>query len=208
SNHITLASSPVKRIEAGAILRMSASSRDSEVIAHGLRNPYDLDFNWLGDIFTYYSDVESDFFLPCYTLTHVYHIGYGDHHGWRLDRWRRSWNRPDYYADTVSILSSIGRGSPTGVVCYRHTLFPEHYLNGLFILDWTFGKIYFLTLNPDGATYAAQPELFLEPIGTLGFAPTDAAVAPDGSLFVSIGGGKTRGGGFRTYNKFLGAGTC
>src|SRR2546429_9283110 len=38
-----------------------------------------------------------------------------------------------------------------------------------------------------------QPEIFLEPIGTHGFAPTDVVVAPDGSLFISIGGRKTRG---------------
>src|SRR2546429_4615822 len=38
-----------------------------------------------------------------------------------------------------------------------------------------------------------QPEIFLEPVGTHGFAPTDVVVAPDGSLFISIGGRKTRG---------------
>jgi hypothetical protein len=67
----------------------------------------------------------------------------------------------------------------------------------LFALDWTFGKIYFFPLTPDGSTYRTQPELFLEPIGTHGFAPTDAVVAPDGSLFVSIGGRKTRGAVYR-----------
>ena len=103
----------------------------------------------------------------------------------------------DYCPDTVSILWPVGRGSPTGVVCYRHTQFPQHYRNGLFALDWTFGKIYFFPLTPDGSTYRTQPELFLEPIGTHGFAPTDAVVAPDGSLFVSIGGRKTRGAVYR-----------
>jgi putative membrane-bound dehydrogenase-like protein len=195
SNHITLASSPVRSVEAGALLENFADRPGLEVIAHGLRNPYDFDFNWLGDIFTYDSDVESDLFSPCTPNASLPNSA-GGHHGWR------GWacvkpNRPDYYADAVPVLAPIGRGSPTGVVCYRHQRFPEHYRNGLFILDWTFGKIYFLALNPDGASYRTQPELFLEPIGTQGFAPTDAEVAPDGSLFVSIGGRKTRGGVYR-----------
>ena len=84
SNHITLATSPVRAVEAGALLRISPIGRDCEVIAHGLRNPYDFDFNWVGDIFTYDSDVESDLFLPWYTPTRVYQIAYGGHHGWRL----------------------------------------------------------------------------------------------------------------------------
>jgi putative heme-binding domain-containing protein len=93
--------------------------------------------------------------------------------------------------------SSPGRGSPTGVVCYRHTQFPSRFRGGLFVLDWTFGKVYFVGLRPEGASYRASAEVFLEPVGTSGFAPTDAEVAPDGSLLVSIGGRKTRGSVYR-----------
>ena len=113
--HTALATSPIKSIEGGALLRLTPDGRQCETIAHGLRNPYDFDFNWLGDAFTCDSDVESDFFLPWYSPTRIYHIGHGTHHGWRLDGWQRSWARPDYYADTTDILWRIGRGSPTGV---------------------------------------------------------------------------------------------
>ena len=71
--------------------------------------------------------------------------------------------------------------------------FPEHYRGGIFALDWTFGKIYFFHLDPDGSSYKTKAEVFLEPAGINGFAPTDACVAPDGSLFISIGGRGTRG---------------
>ncbi|MCI0744992.1 MAG: hypothetical protein L0Y58_06265 [Verrucomicrobia subdivision 3 bacterium] len=195
--HVTIGASPVQKPQAGALIRLWPDGGQCEVVAHGFRNPYDLDFNWMGDLFTYDSDVESDFFLPWYTPTRIYHIAHGAHHGWQLTGWKRSWNRPDYYLDTVRILASVGRGSPTGVTCYRHQQFPQYYRGGLFALDWTFGRIYFLPLEPDGATYSAAPEVFLEPIGNQGFAPTDIVVAPDGSLFVSIGGRKTRGGVFR-----------
>ena len=54
-----------------------------------------------------------------------------------------------------------------------------------FFADWTFGTIYFLPLEANGASYTVeQPDVFLEPIGTQGFAPTDLAIAPDGSMFI------------------------
>jgi putative membrane-bound dehydrogenase-like protein len=191
--HQTLPRSPIKNPEGGALLRLTPDCRQCEVIAQGFRNPYDFDFNEAGDLFTYDSDCERDFFLPWYTPTRIYHIGHAGHHGWRLSGYLRSWCRKDYYLDTVDILYPVGRGSPTGVVCYRHDQFPEHYRGGLFALDWTFGKVYFFPLEPVGSSYRTQPEVFLEAVGTSGFDPTDVVVAPDGSLFICQGGRGTRG---------------
>ncbi len=195
--HLTLPHSPIRDPEAGALLRLTPDCKKCEIIAHGFRNPYDFDFNEAGDLFTYDSDVERDFFLPWYSPTRIYHIGYAGHHGWRLPSYLRSWCRKDFYVDTVDILWPVGRGSPTGVVCYRHDQFPEHYRGGFFALDWTFGKVYFFPLQPDGASYRTQPEVFLESVGTNGFDPTDVVVAPDGSLFICMGGRGTRGAVYR-----------
>lgn len=196
--HATLDNSPITKSEAGALLRLTPDGRQSEIIADGFRNPYDFDFNAGGDIFTFDSDGERDAFLPWYVPTRLYHIGYGQHHGWRLTGYQRTWPRPDYYVDTVPLLSRIGRGSPTGLTAYRHFQFPERFQDGLFFADWTFGRIYFYPLDANGPSYTVyDPEVFLEPMGTQGFAPTDLAVAPDGSLFISIGGRKTRGAVYR-----------
>jgi putative membrane-bound dehydrogenase-like protein len=192
-DHVTLPTSPVKSPETGAIVRYTPEFTRSEVIAHGFRNPYDFDWNAAGDLFTYDSDCERDHHLPWYTPTRVYHVGIGMNHGWRLKGHMRSFARRDYSIDTVDMLWPVGRGSPTGVTVYRHTQFPEHYRGGLFALDWTFGKVYFFPLNPKGASYTTEPELFLESTGSEGFAPTDVCVAPDGSLYISIGGRRTRG---------------
>jgi glucose/arabinose dehydrogenase len=67
--HVTLPDSPVRVPQAGAVLRLSPDGKRSEVIAHGFRNPYDLDFNPDGDLFTYDADGERDFFLPWYLWT-------------------------------------------------------------------------------------------------------------------------------------------
>jgi len=184
------------KIEAGALLRLNADGRNAQVVAHGFRNPYDFDFNPSGDLFTYDSDCERDYFLPWYTPTRIYHVAPDGHHGWRLDGYLRSWARRDYFADTVSILANLDRGSPTGVACYDHIQFPpDDYRGGLFALDWTFGRVYFLPLEGqgNGSSYQAPVETFLESIGAAGFAPTDIAVGRDGSLYISSGGRKTRG---------------
>jgi len=203
TRHVTLPNSPVRTPQAGGMVRFTPDGKQSEVIVHGLRNPYRFDFNADGEIITYDSDCERDYFLPWYTPTRMYHLAYGMNHGWRLNGWQRSFARNDFFADNVDMLLPVGRGSPTGVVCYRHTQFPPHYRNGIFALDWTFGKVFFFQLTPDGATYKTKLEVFLEPTGTEGFAPTDAVIAPDGSLLISIGGRRTRGGIYRV--EYIGA---
>ncbi len=198
AQNVTSADSPIRKVEAGALIRLAPDLRTSECIAHGFRNPYDFDFGVFGDIFTYDSDTERDVFLPWYSPTRLYHVGYAQHHGWRLSGHTRSWPRPEYYADTAETMAHVGRGSPTGVTVYRHTEFPPAYHDGVFFCDWTFGRVYFAPLIVDMASYAdVTPEVFLEPLGLQGFAPTDIAVSPDGALYVSIGGRKTRGAVYR-----------
>jgi putative membrane-bound dehydrogenase-like protein len=196
SKSASLTGSPIREPEAGCLVRFAPDFSGSEILAHGFRNPYDFDFTADGEVVTYDSDVEREFFLPWYTPTRLYHVAHGMHHGWRLKGHERSWMRPGCYFDGVESLLPVGRGSPTGVLCYRHNQFPERYRNGLFYLDWTFGRVWFASLAKSGSTYKATSEVFLEPMGTHGFAPTDIEVAPDGSLYVCIGGRKTRGAVF------------
>ncbi len=39
--HVTLPTSPIRNVEAGALLRISPDGRNSEIVADGFRNPYD-----------------------------------------------------------------------------------------------------------------------------------------------------------------------
>jgi glucose/arabinose dehydrogenase len=100
--------------------------------------------------------------------------------------------------DVVAPVTTLERGSPTGVACYRHTQFPKKYQGGLFALDWTFGKVYFVSLIPNGSTYRAEKEVFLSATGDNGFAPTGIAVHPKtGDVYISVGGRGTRGAVYR-----------
>src|SRR5262249_51276655 len=74
----------------------------------------------------------------------------------------------------------------------------ERYRGGFFLLDWTFGRIWFVSLKRSGASYSARSEVFLQAVGDNGFAPTGAAVHPrTGDLYVCIGGRGTRGAVYR-----------
>ena len=192
-SYATLPNSPVKQPSAGTLLRLNRDLSRGEILADGFRNAYDFAFHHLGDMFVYDSDGERDVSLPWYRPTRVFQIRPGLNAGWAS----RSWKRPGYFADMPPVTAAFGRGSPTGVVCYRHRQFPEEFQNAVFALDWTFGRVMALPLNRNGASWQSEPSVFMTGIGQHGFAPTDAAVGKDGSLFVSVGGRGTRGGVYR-----------
>jgi putative heme-binding domain-containing protein len=198
SSFATGRGSPIKDPVAGCLLRFPPDLKSCEIVADGFRNAYDMDYNLDGEWFTFDSDNERCVGLPWYEPCRFYHIQPGGNYGWRSPQKGVSWRRPPYFIDAVAPLLTTGRGSPTGVACYRHAQFPESYRGGMFLADWTFGRIYFTGLKPAGSTYACAKEVFLEAVGDEGFAPTALAVHPKtGDLFIAIGGRGTRGAVYR-----------
>jgi putative membrane-bound dehydrogenase-like protein len=196
SSYIKLKDSPIKEPRAGCLLRLKPDLSGGEIVADGMRNSYDFAINASGDLFVFDSDSEREVSLPWYRPIRVLHTLPGSDAGWVS----QSWIRPDHYLDMPGVVASFGRGSPTGVVCYQHTQFPRHYRGALFVLDWTFGRVLAVPLKKFGGSWSSTPYAFLSPKGDFGFAPTDAEVGPDGSLYISVGGRGTRGGVFKvTY---------
>ncbi|MHC4880403.1 MAG: PVC-type heme-binding CxxCH protein [Planctomycetota bacterium] len=193
SRYATLPTSPIKRPQAGTLFRLKPNLTGGEIVAHGMRNSYDFAFNSNGDVFSFDSDGERDVSLPWYRPTRVFHLLPGSHAGWVT----RSWKQPNDFVDMPPVMAEFGRGSPTGVACYRHWRFPAEYHDSLFVLDWTYGRVLNVKLKPSDASYQPTPETFMTGVGNFGFAPTDCDVGPDGSLFVSVGGRGTRGGVYR-----------
>lgn len=191
--YVTLPRSPVKHPRAGVVMRLKPDLTGGEVFADGFRNAYDFDFNEAGDLFTFDSDGEREVSLPWYRPTRVFHVVPGGDAGWVS----RNWKFPDYFLDMPPVVGAFGRGSPSGVVSYRHTQFPEQYHGALFVEDWTFGRVIAMPLAAEGSTYSSEPVEFITGKGEFGFAPTDIEVGPDGSLYVSVGGRGTRGGVYR-----------
>src|SRR5690606_817591 len=98
----------------GHLLRFDRDGKNCELVAAGLRNPFGIDFNAAGDLFTYDADAEHDLGSPWYRPTRVVHLVRGGDFGWRAVT--GSW--PPYYPDhpdnAVPGLD-IGKGSPTAV---------------------------------------------------------------------------------------------
>src|SRR5262245_663941 len=151
-----LPTSPIKEPIAGCVLRFTPDLKSSEIVADGFRNPYGMDFDLDGEPFTYDSDNERCVSLPWYEHTRFYHVIPGAHHGWQAPQRAQTWRMPPYFPDVTAPVVYLDRGSPTGVVCYRHTQFPAPYRGGMFALDWTFGRIYFLPLKRPGSTYTCE----------------------------------------------------
>src|SRR5579872_4888967 len=148
--YVTESTSPVKTPHGGVILRLKPDVSGAEIIADCFRNAYDFDFDPQGEVFAYDSDGERDISLPWYMPTRLFHVIPGGAHGWISENCKH----PDYFLDAAPVVATTGRGSPSGMVCYRHTQFPEKYRGGLFLLDWTFGRVMHVSLAPQGATYA------------------------------------------------------
>lgn len=198
ASYAQLPTSPVKEPIAGCVLRFSPDLKRTEIVAHGLRNAYDMDFTPTGDLFTYDSDNERCVSLPWYEPTRLYHVVPGAFFGWLSPQRAAFWRMPPYHPLVAPPVATLERGSPTAVACYRHAQFPEKYRGGLFLADWTFGRIWFVQPRWQDGRCVGEPETFLQALGDDGFAPTGAAVHPTtGDLYVAIGGRGTRGGVYR-----------
>ncbi|MEX0742120.1 MAG: c-type cytochrome, partial [Phycisphaeraceae bacterium] len=178
----------------GWIARTDPDGEEFELIASGFRNPYDIAFNHAGDLFTFDADMEWDIGSPWYRPVRVNHAVSGAEFGWRhgTGKW------PAYYEDSLGSVIDLGVGSPTGITFGYGTDFPAKYQHALFICDWSFGELYAVHIEPDGASYTAEYEVFAQasPLPLTGI-----RVNPhDGALYFAIGGRGTQSGLYRvTY---------
>lgn len=178
----------------GIIYRVTPDGRNFEVVSTGYRNIFDAAVNRDGELFTYDADMEYDFNTSWYRPTRVCHVTSGSEFGWR----NGAGKRPEWYPDNLPPVINIGPGSPTGVVFGYGAKFPAKYQEALFILDWSWGKLYAVHLKPDGATYTATKEEF---VSGAPLPLTDAIIHPaDGAMYFAIGGRKVQSGLYRvTY---------
>ena len=175
----------------GWIARTDLDGESWELFAVGLRNAFDMAFNRQGDLFTFDADAEFDMGTPWYQPTRVLHVASGIDYGWRsgAGKW------PPHFADTLPPVVEVGAGSPTGVAFAYEAKFPSRYRNAMFLCDWSYGRVFALHLEPDGASYRGELEEFLTgtplPISDLVVNPSD------GALYFTLGGRQTTSGLYR-----------
>lgn len=178
----------------GIIYRVSPDGKKFEAYANGFRNVFDAAVNRDGELFTYDADMEYDFNTPWYRPTRICHVTSGAEFGWRNGAGKRM----PFYADNLPGILDIGPGSPTGVTFGYGAKFPAKYQDALYALDWSWGKLYAVHLEPSGSSYTATKEEFVTgaplPI-------TDAIINQhDGAMYFTIGGRRVQSGLYRvTY---------
>ncbi len=178
----------------GVIYRVTPDGQTFEAFASGFRNVFDAALDRDGELFTYDADMEYDFNTSWYRPTRVCHVVSGAEFGWR----NGAGKRPPFYADNLPPVIDIGPGSPTGMTFGYGAKFPARYQQTLFILDWSWGKLHAVHLEPDGASYRATREEFISgsPLPL-----TDVVINPiDGAMYFTIGGRRVQSGVYRvTY---------
>ena len=178
----------------GCLVRTDRDGKHWELVAAGLRNPFGIDFNEDGEVFTYDADHEYDMGSPWYRPTRFNQLISGGDFGWRRVP---SGEWPPYFPDRAENalpVVDVGKGSPTAVKSGRHGSFPEPYRQAMFALDWAYGRILACHLSPRGAGYACRVEQFLKgrPLNV-----TDLDFGADGSMYLVTGGRKTRSALYR-----------
>lgn len=176
----------------GWIAHIDSTGTNWELVSSGYRNPFDLTFNDAGDMFTYDSDMEWDFGLPWYRPTRICQVTSGSEFGWRpgTEKWSPA------YPDNLQAILNVGQGSPTSFFNGQNAHFPEKYRRSLFAFDWSFGIIYSIQLDQDGASYKAKGEEFVSgsPLPL-----TDGMIGPDGALYFLTGGRRLESDLYRVY---------
>lgn len=178
----------IKPEREGHLIRTNQDGTHWELVAAGLRNPFGIDFNADGEIFTYDADAEFDMGAPWYRPTRLDQLVSGADFGWR----GRTGSWPPYeldHPDNALPVADIGKGAPTAVKAGTRSSFSPAYQQAMFILDWAYGRIVACHLYPRGAGYVCRPETFLKgrPLNV-----TDLDFGPDGSMYVITGGRKTQ----------------
>ena len=168
---------------AATVQTVKPDGTDFRVLAHNARNPYEIALDSFGSIWQTDNDDDGNQWTRLLYVMEGANFGYWGPGGrrWREDRGTHFHEeRPG----TIPYVARTGPGSPTGLVIYEGDLLPAQYRNQLLHAEPGKKLIQAFFIRPDGAGYAMDSENTVESTDPV-FRPSDLAVAPDGSVFIS-----------------------
>ncbi|MCB1231811.1 MAG: hypothetical protein KDN19_16200, partial [Verrucomicrobiae bacterium] len=116
----------------GGILRCDPDGSNLEIVARGMRNPWDIAFDdrfqWLG---TDNDQTQGDKFIAPF---------FGAHYGWGHE-WSYDWEGKGHLP-TVPANGPLFEGSGAGVVWFNEPTLPERFRGTFFVADWLRRVIY------------------------------------------------------------------
>ncbi|WP_439622206.1 DUF7133 domain-containing protein [Gemmata sp.] len=188
--------------DSGAVLRCDPDGANLEIVHMGLRNPQELAFDDLGNLFTYENNCDSgdrarwvqiveggDSGWRCGfqygTGYHTPAVPQGNRGPWNTEKlWLPQWDGQPAYI--LPPLANFGNG-PSGITHYPGVGLNDKYKDHFFCCDFTGGpggsKIWALAVKPKGATYEIVGGAPKEFLGNM--LPTDCEFGPDGAFYWS-----------------------
>lgn len=188
--HVETPNGVLSNPDSGSVLRCNPDGSELELFATGLRNPQELAFNELGDLFSVDNNSDSG------DRARIVQIVEGMNTGWRMTYQylpdRGPFNREKIWhtknaeqpAGIVPPIAHLSDG-PSGLVYYPGTGMTDDCRDSFFLADFrgapASSGIRRFHLEQEGAGYRlANDKMFME-----GILVTDCDFGPDGNLYVS-----------------------
>lgn len=169
--------------KAATVLRTDLDGNRLELLAEGLRNPYEPAVDCYGNVFISDNDDDGN------ESVRIDYIMEGGNYGyWPRRKGNRKLDAVHWNEDQPGVVPKMvrtGFGSPTGMLFYEGDLLPERYRYTLIHADAGPGVIRSYPFEPDGAGYRSEIVTVLSCPEDEWFRPSDVCVAPDGSIFVA-----------------------
>jgi putative membrane-bound dehydrogenase-like protein len=172
----------------GGILRADDMGANLEIVARGMRNPFDAAFD---DGFNWMTNDNDQ-----YDGDRIMMLFYGAHFGWSHP-WSADWTGAGHLP-TVPVSGPVFPGSGTGKVYHDSPSFPAGYRGVWFMNDWLRKTIFVYRPVWDGALVQPKGGKWEEfAVGRAAlFQPVEIEIGPDDALYVS-GWGTSYGAVFK-----------
>jgi putative membrane-bound dehydrogenase-like protein len=168
----------------GVIFRVNPDGTGLDAIAQNFRNPYELAIDSFGSMFQTDNDDDGN------AWTRLDYIMEGGNYGYRGPRHRTfledggtHWHLE--VPGVVPQVERLGAGSPCGVFFYEGMLLPERFRSQFFHVEAGRRVVEMYPLTDDGAGFTGTKADLVNMGDDTWARPCDAAVAPDGSVYVA-----------------------
>ncbi len=162
------------QVHGGGVVRVRPDGSGLEIVSRGQRNIYDVAVSPELDLFTRDNTNDGDGWD-----VRLSHVVMGGNYGY-----------PSLFKkfgdEIIQPLADYGGGSPCGALFMDEPGFPSGFGRGLYTVEWGRGGIFRHPLTPNGATFKAAQEKFIELQR-----PTDFDVDGSGRLYISSWQGAT-----------------